>query len=273
MTDLKHYIVINRPLVESLARQMSLPVDQEQTVESQLGLAGKLAAGIRTSRKRSPLPPDDPRLLDPIVEKLRDSGQLRIYRPAQPSDFWNERNEWYVYEEAIATPVLIPVNKVLPEIQHPPQALTVWVIGPVEPSTRPRRDASNQDPFVFIIQGFSPPLAEHRDFWSTASPISTFWMVCKIIENKGNARPGQKAWNMLAGWQAQFHHAETRHQQHPVKKLELFGGTAGRPRKIETIYKVAFMATYEVNWLWRTGDRSKELLDDILAYPLYIAEV
>ena len=123
MEELKHYTVINRRLVESLARQLGLPIDQERTVEGKFGVTGKIAAGIKTGRKQSPLPPDDPRLLPPIVASLRDSGQLRIYRPERAQEFRNEQSDWYVHETGIATPVLVPTNKAL-RSRDVPEALT-----------------------------------------------------------------------------------------------------------------------------------------------------
>ena len=75
MSDLKDYRVINSKLVESFARQLGLPVDQEQTAAGNLGLGVNIGSvGFNRSRKQSPLPLYDPRLLPPIIESLREVG-------------------------------------------------------------------------------------------------------------------------------------------------------------------------------------------------------
>jgi hypothetical protein len=56
--------------------------------------------------------------------------------------------------------------------------------------------------------------------------------------------------------------------KHPIEKLAAVGGTPGRPRRIDTVYKIEYM----------TDEQSAPLsgkvvrVNDILAYPLYIAE-
>ncbi len=56
--------------------------------------------------------------------------------------------------------------------------------------------------------------------------------------------------------------------EHPIAVLETLGGTALRPRRVETVYKVAY-ATNE-GYL-RVRDELRRFYE-IMAYPLYIAE-
>ncbi len=82
---MKDYVVINQRLVEVLARQLDLPLDVEQTREGQYGFdAGWLSAGSRRATTRTAMTPDDPRLIPPIVDELRERGLLRGYRPESP---------------------------------------------------------------------------------------------------------------------------------------------------------------------------------------------
>lgn len=260
MPELKQYSVINRPLVESLARQLGLPVDQERTVEGQIGVnGGKVGAGVKTGRKQAPLPPDDPRLLPPIVSSLRDSGQLRVFRPERAEEFWAEESDWYVHENTTATPVLVPLDKTLRD-RRTPEALTVWIIDPVESTAVPRDEWDWIGSFVFIVQ-------ELGNFpWPTPyfiSGISALRLVVDVIakmdhldEDELTALSGDE--DLFGRW----------HDGHPVEKLERAGGISLRPRKIDTIYKIAYMSNEQS--LTVNGRQTRT--NDILAYPLYIAE-
>ena len=152
MAKLKNYVVINRPLVESLAQQLNLPIDQERTSESQFGLVGKVGIGFKKSTRQSPLPSDDPRLLAPIVEALRESGQLRVYRPESTTEFWEDASSWYVHEAAIAQPVLLPFDKTKPGADYFPEAVTVWVIGIDDIERETRASRWRAGPQVLVVQ-------------------------------------------------------------------------------------------------------------------------
>jgi hypothetical protein len=254
--DLKHYTVINTGLVESLARQLNLPVDKERTTEGQFGIGVKVGAWIKRSSVQSPLPPDDPRLLQPIVDKLRKSGKLRTYRPDTMREFERaEPMDWYVHEAAIATPVLIPVQKALKNSDYMPEKLTVWVIDPVEPTREPRGKWEWLGSFVFIVQ----EVADLTSPRTGVSGISALRMVVDVVANDEDVDLEE-----LQTKQDAFSCGK----DHPIKKLERIGAISSRPRRIETIYKIGYMGDEQsVKIQWR-----RKRINDILAYPLFIAE-
>lgn len=260
MADLKHYTVINRHLIDSLARQLNLPIDQERTTEGQVGLVGKVGLGIKKSRKQSPFPSDDPRLLPPIIAALRESGQLRVYRPESTPDFWYSDNDWYVHETAVAVPVLLPFDRTLPDTRYLPEAVTIWVLDPDTQHTKDWRG-----PFVFIVQELESFPAS-RDTY--ISGISAIRIIAEVVAKRRS--------NLFKDWVKQnfpsggpdFHYSSYHipgfHK--PIDDLRKLGGIVKTPRRIETIYKIAYM-THE-----GFADRRPVRIGDILAYPLFIAE-
>lgn len=58
------------------------------------------------------------------------------------------------------------------------------------------------------------------------------------------------------------------HEGHPIKKLEQVGAIVLRPRKIESVYKVVYMSNEQSIVV----DGRTTRINDILAYPLFIAE-
>jgi hypothetical protein len=267
MADLKHYTVINRHLIESLARQLNLPIDQERTTEAQVGLVGKVGLGIKKSRKQSPFPPDDPRLLPPIIEALRESGQLRVYRPESTSDFWYSDNDWYVHETAVAVPVLLPFDRTLPDTKYLPEAVTIWVLDPPVATLETQPKKNWLGPFVFIVQELESFPASSEDY---ISGISAIRIITEVVAKRRS--------NLFKDWIKQYfpsggpdfhyssYHAPGFHR--PINDLRELGGIVKRPRKIETIYKIAYM-THQGH---SSADRPSVRIGDILAYPLFIAE-
>ena len=129
---LKTYRVINEELVRQLALQLGLAVEVETTVESEFkGGIASFGSARRRSQKISSRKLDDPRLLDDIVEGLREHGQLKIYRPERKRDLPNHST--FVHEVGVeGTPVYLPVKE---QSEAPPgmDGLTVWVFEPLGP--------------------------------------------------------------------------------------------------------------------------------------------
>lgn len=260
MPELKNFKVINTPLVESLARQLNLPIDQERKSEAQFGTGGKVSAGFKKSTSQSPLPTNDPRLLPPIIEALRDNGQLRVYRPEKPEEFWADPVDWYVHETAIATPVFVPVRQTLKSSEFLPEFLKVWIIDPGEPTREPDDEYDWIGSFVFIVEDLS-------DFpwmmpWQL-SGISALRMIAEVVAvaepiTFGELQTLRTKDDLYGRW----------HDGHPIEKLEQVGGVSGRPRKIETIYKIGYMNNEQSGSI----NGQPRRMNDILAYPLFIAE-
>jgi hypothetical protein len=259
MVELKNYVVINTPLVESLARQLNLPIDQERTSESQFGLVGKVGIGFKRSVKHAPLSSDDPRLLAPIVAALRESGQLRVSRPDNTNEFWRDSSNWYVHETAIALPILLPFDKVKQDADHFPEAVTVWVIGIDDIEYNAGVTGNWAGPHVFIVQEMTsfPQAATY------ISGISALRIIKEVVIDSSvtDFEEWQNQYNLGGpdfGYQA---------YRNAINEFRRMGGVVRRPRQIETIYKIAYMSHQEGR-----GRGGIKRIGDIFAYPLFIAE-
>ena len=223
------------------------------------------------------MPLNDPRLLPPIIEALRESGQLRIFRPDRCWDFWDASNDWYVHETAIAVPVIVPVKKILEDsplrpIHGPqqfskdmlPDAITVWILDPVnEPGSKmPHLEPEYRESIVFIVQELSE---FHANSFITG--ISALRMAIEIAPtiDEFDYRFWSYGKEVIPSPE---HDPSLRHLGHPIKRLAQVGGIVNRPRKIETIYKIAYAS--DEHYLLINNDWRR--IDDILAYPLFIAE-
>ena len=235
MAELKNYVVINRPLVESLAQQLNLPIDQERTSESQFGLVGKVGIGFKKSTRQSPLPSDDPRLLAPIVEALRESGQLRVYRPESTTEFWEDASSWYVHEAAIAQPVLLPFDKTKPGADYFPEAVTVWVIGIDDIERETRASRWRAGPQVLVVQ----ELTSFPQASTYISGISAVRIIREVLADSSVADFEKWQYQYAASGGPDF---EPLGYRNAIDDLVRMGGIAKRPRKIETIYKIAYMS-------------------------------
>jgi hypothetical protein len=264
MVELKKYRVINSQLVESLAQQLQLPIGVEVTTEGEANAGVKLIGGRRKRSAKNPaMQSNDPRLIPFIVGALRESGQLNIYRPARADDFWNgEYSGWYVHEQnVLATPVHIPLAGRLEGLSVP-EALTVWVSDPLDDAGEPEDEWDFLGSFLFIVQELGQGLN-----WPTSTFISGMSALRMIVDFIVGQEP--------FGYRPIMEHIQSEgddfgrfNPQHPIEKLAAVGGKPGRPRRIDTVYKIEYM----------TNEQSAPLsgkvvrVNDILAYPLYIAE-
>ncbi len=254
------YRVINRRLVESLAKALDLPLNEVVNTQSEVSAAKLIGGKWSQSRTREPLKADDPRLIPRIVEGLRDAGQLNIHRPDTPEQFWRgDHTAWYVFEETIATPVTLPLAERMPTDVKSPDALNVCISDPPEPIL-PRGEWDFSTSFLFLVE----ELGEFR--WPGGwfiSGISSLRVVAQVltdprIESTASLFDLSSSTDRFGRWQS----------DHPIERLREIGGVVGTPRRITTVYKIAYM-TDEQSYPFR----GQELrVSDILAYPLYIAD-
>lgn len=254
------YRVINRRLVESLARSLDLPINETVRSEREFGVSKLVDTKWKKSSDRQPLGSDDPRLIPQIVEALRNSGQLGIHRPETADEFWRgDRDSWYVFEQIVATPVVLPLKDKLPEGVTSPDALNIWIGDPPE-LLEPRGEWDFSSSFLFLVE----ELGEFQ--WPMPwfmSGISSLRLVAEVltesrelsIENMFDLRSSA---DRFGRWQS----------DHPVERLRGIGGVVGSPRRIECVYKIAYMTDEQAY------PRGEEVLrvSDLLAYPLYIAD-
>ncbi|MER8155856.1 hypothetical protein [Streptomyces sp. NPDC094472] len=121
---IKMYKVVNRRMVESLALQLDLPVGIEEVVETEAtGTLKFLGARRKRQRTAKGLESNDPRLIDMLIEALRDSGNLVTHRPERNSEWdqWMSRDRnvggALIHEFWMdATPVTLPTRGKFEEV-------------------------------------------------------------------------------------------------------------------------------------------------------------
>ena len=187
---------------------------------------------------------------------------MNVNRPDTPEEFWRgDHDGWYVHERVLATPVVLPLKGRLPDQVTGPDALTVWIIDPPE-ITHPRDEWDFSTAFVFIVE----ELGEFR--WPIGwflSGISALRVVAEVLTDPRPETISYDALHRLAASPDRFGRWQS---DHPVERLRGIGGTVGRPRVIDTVYKIEYV-TDEQSYPY---DGEQLRVSDILAYPLYIAE-
>lgn len=254
--------VVNKPLVMRLARDLGLAIDTGTVSEYELKADLKVASFARKTSRPTSTALDSPAVLDKITGALRDSGQLRGFRPERTYDSRFHAGDslststpagWYLHETMTATPVVVPVPERLVDFGAP-EKLKVWVSDPLDTGEEIRFPGDFVGSFVFLVD----ELAETRTVKGHISGVSALRLLVEgILEDK----------EMLALDRSRDSWGRDSHE-HPIEKLRRAGGLPLREHTIETVYKIAYM-TNEQTWL-HNGTEAR--VNDILGYPLYIAE-
>ncbi|MER7128645.1 hypothetical protein [Streptosporangium saharense] len=267
---LKTYRVVNSTLLESLLSQ----VENLDAVERSTEWEGRVTLGVgsfgrKASTKRSNgVQANMHRQIEGAVEALREHGQLREYRPERTREVYKHGmlvDRPYVREvNVVATPVYIPVPEPLQGVRG--SMLTVWVCEPIGEVGFIDAEADGSwawdwvGTYVFLVEEIRDSGLQH--FMSGISAL------CALVNFVAGHDP--------CGRPEQIHSCVSAHGEpwgrdlamHPVEKLSKVGGIAGRKRAIETVYKIVQMTDEQASVV-----NGKEVrLNDILAYPLYIAE-
>jgi hypothetical protein len=267
---LKTYRVVNDMLLESLLSQVAngeieRSTEWEGRVTLGIGSFGRKASVKRsngTGQTNAHLQVEN------VIEALREHGQLRDYRPERTQEVYRRDNmpeRPYVREVNImATPVYLPVPQPLQDVRGP--MLTVWVCEPIgevgfidkEPDGSFAWDWIGT--YVFLVEEIRE--ASVRPFMSGISAL------CAVVNFIAGHDP--------CGEPDRIHSCTGKNGEpwgrdlsiHPIEKLGKIGGIAGRQRSIETVYKIVHMTNEQA-----AAINGREVrLNDILAYPLYIAE-
>lgn len=244
---------VNRPLAMRLARELGLPIDADAVSEYELKADLRVASFARGTTRRSTAV-DSPEVLDRIVGALRESGQLRVFRPERTFDFRaGPAAGWYLKETMTATPVLVPVPDDLVAFGAP-EKLKVWVSDPLDTHEEARFAGDVVGAFVFLVEELAEaPVLKHH-----ISGISAMRLLVEgILEDRDITMIDRDR----DTWGRDSH-------EHPIEKLQRADGLPLRERTIETVYRVAYM-TNEQTWV-HNGVETR--VNDILGYPLYIAE-
>jgi len=249
-------------MIESLARELDLPIGEANSSRLEVGLSKVLLAKASRTVTGSVLESSDPRLVPPIVEGLRESGQLRAYRPERADEFWTSNHDgWYVAEhDLIATPVQLPVRDKLGDGISAPAALNIWVCDPLLPLPEKTHDWDFIGSFVFIVE----ELGEYAwpSSWFTSGISALRLLVDDLAAGTDFTFERREKLSSTADTYGRWN------SEHPIEKLVRAGGVVGAPRKINCVYKIAYMTNEQA--YSRSGENVR--VNDILAYPLYISD-
>jgi hypothetical protein len=260
---IKDYRVINREMVDSLARQLGLPVGIEEVVETEAtGTVKMLGARRKKQRITKGMEPGDPRLVNMLIESLRDSGNITSCRPESYAE-WQRRiraegesGNPLIHEFWLeATPVTLPTGGKFEELGGP-DALRVWVVDPLESSTQPAGPWDFVGSFVFLVEAMT-----RSEFpLHLVSGVSALRALVDVTAGHDpNVGPG------LLGL-APREELGRGSVAHPVEKLRRVGGIPGSPRLVDAVYKIAYMTNEQSATLGGKEVR----VNDILAYPLMV---
>lgn len=246
--------IVNKPLVVRLARELCLAVNAGAMSEYELKADLKVASFARKTTRPDKTSVDSPEVLNKITSALRDSGQLRVFRPESAYDFrWGPDTGWYVKETMAATPVLVPVPDDLITFGAP-EKLKVWVSDPLDIDEEVDSVDSFAGSFVFLVE----ELVDAPIFDGYISGISALRLLVEgFLKDRDITVIGRRRDN----WGRDSN-------EHPIEKLQRAGGIPLRERIIETVYRIVYM-TDEQAW---THNGVETRVHDILGYPLYIAE-
>jgi hypothetical protein len=261
---LKTYRVVNEGLVRQLALQLGLAVNVETATESEVrGGIANFGGARRKSQKTSSRSLNDPRLLDEIVRGLCKHEQMETHRPERRRDL-PDRTTFTHEVNVEGTPVYLPVKA---ESELPPgiAGLTVWVFEPLGQKLGFIDSESDGSwawdwigTYLFLVEEHvaDPERTYH------CSGISALRLLVDVVAGhdptlRANS-PGSRA-------RDQYGRDDP---SHPIDKLRRVGGLPLRPRRVEVVYRIAVMTDEQA-----TTINGKEIrLNDILAYPLYIAD-
>lgn len=254
---LSHYRCINDELVDEVIAQLS-PVVQGKEVTWKV----KTPIGERSS-KSSPTTLSRVERVELAEDLLRDTGLLRAFRPETESEFreFNEEDEarpWFCFEWLQMTPVHLPSRELGPRTFTPD--LTVWVADPTDDlKWRAVQPPDHVGSFLFLVE-------EIGSFQTVRfiSGISALRLLVDFV-----ARPD--AFRVKDLFEARRTKDELGRFNaiHPVEKLKLVGGYAGRRRPVAAIYRIVYMTNEQA---YTTEAEEHVRVNDILAYPLFIAE-
>ncbi|MBB5083139.1 hypothetical protein [Nonomuraea endophytica] len=269
---LKTYRVVNDVLMESLLSQVA----NSGVIERSTEWEGRVTFGVgsfgrkaSTKRANGRAQASAHHQIESVVEALREHGQLRDYRPERTHELY-KRSELmpdrpYVREFNIAaTPVYLPVPEHLQDVRGP--ILTVWVCDPI--GEVGFIDKEHDGSFAWDWVGTYVFLVEEIREASVRPFMSGISALCAVVNFVAGHDP--------CGQPDQIHSCTRKNGEpwgrdlsiHPIEKLSKVGGIAGRKRNIETVYKIVHMTNEQATLI----DGEEVRLNDILAYPLYIAE-
>lgn len=257
---LRSFYSLNEKLVRDLALELGVKLGQQKQSVAKIGLTTPIAASYEATSTTPPLAIHDFKVIRKILRALERSGQLRLERPRNNSEFWQEdRHGWYVQEALVATPVVLPIPpRVLGRFKNI-ETFTVWVCPPVQPVTPlalTEWDALGS--VVFLVEELTTLT------WPGPYQISGISSLRVLVE--GVMAERQISLGELHQLPASEDRFSERVEMSPIEKLESLGGVAGMPRRILTTYKIAYMND-EQGWF---HDGQFLRVHDILAYPLFI---
>ncbi|MBX7135026.1 MAG: hypothetical protein K1X67_20355 [Fimbriimonadaceae bacterium] len=208
-----------------------------------LSITGPSVKLVETKRSRDPSIAEQ---IDRIRDHLNRSEDLATRRPQEMS----YEAPRFVEESMWARKVIIKDTH-LAKIEGL-KSIAVWISDPdpADLSLLPHRWTGT---FLYLVESF----------WDDG-PLSTVYSGCSALQAIANVALGAESifrtrvsGEPLGRWNA----------QHPVEKLAGVGGVAQAPRRIRVLYRNRYLTDEQCSQF----DGQEYRLNDLLAYPLYIA--
>jgi len=249
---MRDYIFIDSGKLSSLYDQIDSRVHEPQESQSSFELS---LTGPKYSYKKNygPSSVTDHQKIDQLTNYLSHSGRLSGERPFRVShrDFNGALPE-FVLEQCTATKVVIPARyrMDIEGLRH----LSIWISDP--------------------LHGFEESVGDEWDFCGTflyltevhldadlVLPIMSGCSALQFIYNQATGR------DLLTT--DPYERLGRGSSLHPIQKLESLGGIVGDARTIECLYRPRYMI--DEQRFSKLG--SQHRVNDMVAYPIYIAEI
>lgn len=256
---LRDYRYIDEIKLNSLAQQFGFSETELEQGSSKFGLS---LAGPRfeTSRDTNTRPSNAHENITNLIEHLENKGWLGRTRPDRMPQYMNgeatKKPEIpkFILERCRATKVILPRDKMssIPNLE----GLAVWVSDPSDGFQKKRDDEWDFVGTFLLLTHLA---------WSN-DKFQTVFSGCSAL---------QAVWNGANGHAPLSYHPNSgeplgrSNTDHPLVKLENIGGIVSQSKEIECLYRPQYMSNEQRCEL----DGKEHRLNDLMAYPIFIAEL
>jgi hypothetical protein len=254
MAGLRDYKYVDVTTLDGYLEQFSTTEVELQSRSSKLGvsLTGPSADYTTTSRYR---PKTTPEKIKELVEYLRLNNLLGRTRPKLMSDYERGLKKMppFILEKTTARKVILPAH-LLDSISGIKQ-LAVWISDP-DPKIIVPEQTGYDFPGSFLY--LTEMRLDNGAFQTTFSGCSALQSIANAAENR----------RLLDCTDTSGEPLGRDSYSHPAEKLVASGGVLGDIREIECLYRIRYMTNEQCF----NRDGTEYRVNDILGYPIYIAE-
>lgn len=250
MRNLEHYVYVNRHLVDEYASQLG--IRDQRNISKVISKVSVSFTGPKFESNRE-YGFDDPPLqskLEELLFQLTVRNLVATERPVEMgvSNGNVQPTQVFCFESVTATKVtfLKPQIEQLPGVTE----MAVWIADP-DPAQLSSKPWAFEGTFLLLPQiNF-----DNTRFEFVHSGCSALQAVMNGYEGK----------SVILG--ARGEPLGRGSYQHPIEKLAQIGGTATHPQRIRVLYRMRYITNEQCYTL----DGKQHRVNDLLAYPLFIA--